>query len=293
MSINGIAIGDGGGIAVATETIFGTPAVTPIWQHPISAGLKPAKQLRPPKQLCTVKPTTRDYIGLYGAGPIVVGWNPSRAIVGPILAAFGSLSTNDYTFGDGGTPDEESCTAWVDTGGHMMRYTGAVPISIRWDFTADGIITMTVDWMTQKEGKIVSLAVTNPDEADIAMVADLADITLGGNDVCVLGGYIQVVIPHEGTDRICLGSSYIKKPQRRGLHDCTGVLNVELSDEAGNDTEAELDHYLLGTSAGDLVIGDWTMAGCYVTGEAPALAEGITKFPINLEGQSVVLTTAV
>lgn len=302
MAIGGIAIGDGGGIGVKKEVTYGTAETVPIWQHPISAGLAPAKQLRPPKQLATVKPTNRDYMNKYSGGPLVVAYNNSRAVVGDILDCFGNLVTDDYTFGDGGTPDSEGFTSWVDvggnslvTGGHQMIYAGCVPTKIRWDFNANGIITMTVECLGQKDGvKATSpVLVASPDEADIEMTEAISAITLGTNALCVLGGFIEVDIPHEGTDRYCLGSSYIKKPQRRGLHNCTGSLQVELADETNNDTEAELDHFIGNTSAGDLVIGDWTLTGCYVTGEVPALQEGITRFPINLEGQSVTLTTVV
>jgi hypothetical protein len=291
MAIDGIAIGDGGGIAIGEESAYGTVAGAKVWQHAKSAGVGPRKTLRTNKQLTTVKPSARDYTVGYSDGPTVLCWNDSRAVNNGFMTALGTLDTNDFTIGAGGAPDLQSCSVWVDTGGHLMQYTGCKPTRVRYDFTADAEIVCTIDWLCRLGQKITTVSISAPSEAGIVMASALTTIELGGNALCVLSGYVQVDIPHEGTDRVCLGSSFIKEPQRHWLNDVTGQLNVELSDDTDNDTEAELDHFLGGTAAGDLQIGTFLMTGCYLTGEVPALAAGITQFPIGLEGQTLVVTT--
>lgn len=291
MAISGIAIGDGGGIAVAEELVaYGTPGATKVWQHAKSAALNNRKTIRPPKQLATVKPAARSYTPDFADGPIVLAYDDKRSVIEPIMNNLGNLTGDDYVIGDGSAPDTNSVSVYVDTGGHLMEYLGAKATKVRWDF-ADGEVVMTVDYLTKSGSKISTVSITTPTEADIIMGADLGTITLGTNSLCVLSGYIEVTIPHEGTDRICLGSATIKEPMRLGYQDVTAQLNVELSDETDNDTEAELDHFFAGTTAGDLVIGDFEVTACYVMGDAPTLQTGITKFPLNLEGQYLTVTT--
>ena len=292
MSINGIAVGDAGGISVGEEAVaYGTLAALMVHQHPKTSSMGVRKTLRPPKQLATVVPVTRDYTIAFADGGIVLGHDASRAVIGPVLANLGNLSTDDYIIGDGSAPDTASVSINVNIDGHMMQYLGCKATRVRWDFTADQEITITVDFLDRSGTKVTAITVVNPDEAGIAMAGDLTPITLGTNSLCILSGFIQADIPHTAATRVCLGASYIKEPQRVGPVICTGSLTVELADETDNDTEAELDHYLAGTAAGDLVIGDFQITDAWLTGETPNLAAGIIQFPLTLEGQTIIVTT--
>jgi len=182
-------------------------------------------------------------------------------------------------------------TIWVDTGGHLMQYTGCILTNLRWDLALNTAVRLTAGWLGAAGTKITPVAITAPTEADIQMESDLATFTLGGATICILGATIEVAAQVVGSDRRCLGGTAIKKPVRTGRYTVTASLQCELSSDTGNDTVAQLDDYLGGTAVGDLVIDDWTLTGCYMTGDPPALQAGITTFPINVEAQYLTLVT--
>jgi hypothetical protein len=77
----------------------------------------------------------------------------------------------------------------------------------------------------------------------------------------------------------------------QGPWNITAQLQCELSTDTGNDTVAQLADFLGGVTVGDLVIDDWTLLGCYMTGDMPALQAGIVSFPINVKANYMTLLT--
>lgn len=287
-------IGDAGGIAVAPEVTYGTPIVvgSAVWQTPYSASLGTRKSVINPGHLGAGNYTFRKYSPGYADGDIVVGYHRSRAVTGALLGGIGTLSSQSYTFGTGATPTNNAgLTVYIDTGGHTMQYPGQIVTKLRWELAVASAIKMTAEFLGQPGTKTTAATVSYPTEANIRMDSDLATFTLGGATICILGATIEVNWGVTGSDRVCLGGSAIKQPVRTGRPTITASLQCELSSDTNNDTIAQLDDYLSGTSVGDLVIDDWTLASGYMTGDMPALQSGVTTFPINIEAASLVLVT--
>jgi hypothetical protein len=287
-----VKIGDNGGIRIAPEDVtYGTAGTVYVVQHPKSASLGYRKSLIPPATLGAVNPATRKYGVPFVDSDIVLAYDDSRAVIGDLLAAAGNLVTNDYTIGDGSAPDEKSLTIWVDYGGYAIRYTGCVISGLSFEFAPDAPIAVTVTFLGQGASEQAAVTLTPPNEAGIVYESDISTITVNGAAMCTLTGTIDVQFPVVGSDRHCLGSGSIKEPQTAGRAVVTASLNVELADDTGADSEAALALFLAGTTLGSIVVGDFALANCYMTGDFPPLGEGITQFPINVEAQELVITT--
>ncbi len=285
-------VGDQGGFAVALEDVaYGTAGAAKVWQHPTSADLKTQKELIEPPTLGTAPYIVRNYGVGFAQGGAVLPYDDSRAVVGPILATVGTLSTDDYTFGSGSAPDNDSLTAWKNVGGIMYQYVGCMIASLRWDLAADLAVMMTVGWLGREGTKETPVSPSPPDVAGIVYESDLGTITLGGVACVIMGASIQVDIVLDGANRHGLGASVMKAPVRTGRQPVTATLNLELADVTGEDTVAQADKYLAGTPIGDVVIDDWELENCYMAGDMPDLAAGITKFDMNLVGSQCILTT--
>lgn len=285
-------IGDAGGIAIGVETTYGTAAASKVWQTPFSASLGTRKSVINPGHLGTAAYSSRRYGPGSSDGDVVVGYHRSRAVTGGLLGALGTLATNTYNFGAGTAPtNANGLTAWIDYGGLLMQHTGCIVSKLRWELSVGAAIKLTAEMLGQAGTKITPVTITQPTEANIQSDADLATFTLGGATICILGASIEVNQPITSADRVCLGSSAIKQPLWAGRPTITAQLQCELSSDTNNDTIAQLDDYLAGTSVGDLVIDDWTLTSCYMSGDAPALAAGITKLAINVEASGLALVT--
>ncbi len=287
---NTVKIGDNGAIQIGPETTYGTVTAAYVEQHARSATIGPRKALLPSPRLGQ-NPTVRSYGVGYTDGEIVLAYDDSRAVIGNLLASVGNLSTNDYTIGTDAAPDTESLSVWVDYGGYVLEYLGCQVSSIRFEFSPDSPIVVTAGFLGRASATKTPTSYTLPAVAGVVWDSDITPLTIGGAAMCSLSGSIEVQIPLVGTDRHCLGSSTIKQPCRSGKIITTASLNVELDDATGADSEAVLDLFLAGTTLGDIVIGDFTLSSCYMTGDGPSLGEGITAFPINVEASELVVTT--
>lgn len=285
-------IGDAGGIAVGVETIYGTAASSKIWQAPYSASIGTRKSVINPGHLGSGSYTRRSYGPGSSDGDIVIGYIRKRTVIQPLLGALGKLTTQTYAFGGGATPDNAAgLTVWVDTGGHLMQYTGCILQKLRWELATAQAVKLTAEFLGQPGTKITPVTMTQPTVTDIQMDSDLTTFTLGGATICILGATIEVSQPISSADRVCLGGTAVKQPVWVGRPTITAALQCELSSDTNNDTVAQLDDYLGGTAVGDLVIDDWTLSNCYMTGDAPALQSGITTFAINVEAATMSLLT--
>lgn len=286
-----VRIGDNGGIRVAPESTYGTAGTVWAVQHARSGPLGLRRPLLPAPRLGAAQPAVRKYGVPYADGEISLAYDDSRAIIGNILANAGNLTVNDYTIGDGSAPDTNALTIWVDYGGYALRYVGAKIQTLRFEFQPDSPIVVTAAYLAQSVSEQTVTALTAPDETGIVWESDISAITVGGAAMCALQGSIEVQLPLVGSDRHCLGAGTIKEPQYAGRPTITASLQCELADDTGADTEAQLADFLSGTALGDIVIGDFTLSNCYMTGDTPALGEGITSIPINAEGNELVITT--
>jgi len=291
MAASTVKIGDNGIIQLGVETAYGTASVALVEQHSRSAtkGLRRDNLLPSPRLGQT--PAVRAYGVPFTDGEIVLAYDNSRAVIGDLLASAGNLATNDYTIGSSTAVDNDSLTIWIDYGGYVLQHTGSILQSLRFEFQPDSPVVVTAGFLGRSATTETPTSYTNPDIADVVWESDISSITVGGVAMCSLAGTIEVQIPVQGSDRHCLGGAVIKQPVRLLPIVTTCSLTVELDDTTGADSEAVLDLYLAGTTLGDIVIGDFTLSNCYMTGEPPALAEGLTQFPINATAENLIITT--
>lgn len=290
-----VKIGDKGGIRIAPESVaYGTAGTVWTVQHARSASLGERKGLLPKATLGLTNPTTRAYGIPYADGEIEIAYDDSRAVIGPLLAAAGNLVTNDYTIGDGSAPDTNSLTMWIDYGGYAVQHLGCKLASLRFAFEPDSPIVVTAGFIGRSAAPQTPATLTYPAASGIVWDSDISAVSVGGANQCTLSGSIEVQFPFTDTSRHCLGASEIKEPQMQGgVIAVTASLQVELNDETGDDSEAILADYFSETALGDIVIGDFTLSDCYMVGDPPALGEGITSFPVNVEASTLVITTTV
>jgi len=286
-----VKIGDKGGIRVGPETTYGTASVGYITQHGVSTSLAPTIPLLPSPVLGVANNAVRKYGGGFVDGEITVAYDDHRSVIGGILAGAGNLVSDDYTIGSGAAPDEWGQSLWVDYGGYVIQYLGAVYQSMRFEFTPDSAVMVTLGFLAQSWSKETAAALTKPSETGILWANDLSSVSIGGTAMCSLTGTVDITFPTVGSDRKCLGSGVIKQPVWAGRTTLASTLNVELSDDTNADSEAILDLFFAGTTLGDIVIGDFTLGAAYMSGDGPALGAGITQFPINVEAQDLVITT--
>jgi len=290
-----VKIGDTGGIGVAPETTYGAAdAPSRVWQHAISASIGLRKSLITPRTLGTSPFSTRRYTVPYVDGEIVVGYNASRAVIGNLLNGCGNLSTDTYTIGDGSAPDSNSQTIWVDYGGIMMQYAGAKIQSLKLDIQPDQEVAATFGFLAQAATQQSSTAISAPSESGLVMESDLTgSVTMGGATVGLISATIEANPPLDGSGRHFIGGTTIREPQRIGRSEIKATLNMELSDEASNNTISQFADYVSGTAIGDVVIDNFILTGCYATGEPPSLEPGVSKLTMNVIGETLtILTTA-
>ncbi len=286
-----VYIGDNGGIRLAPEVTYGVAGTVFVPQHARAASLAPKRNLIPPATLGAANPAVRKYAVPFVENDMELAYDDSRAVIGAVLASAGNLTTDTYTLGDGSIPDVPSLTGWVDHGGLAMQYLGLKISSLQFAFEPDAPVKITIGFLGQSFAKQTPVTITPPAETGIVYESDISTLTVAGVAMCALTGTIDIAFPYVGADRHCLGGSMIKEPQLAGRADITVSLGAELSNDTGADSEAVLDLFLAGTTLGDIVIGNFTIANCWCTGDSPALAEGVTQFPINAMGQEVAIVT--
>ena len=291
MAASTVKIGDNGIIQIGPETTYGTATAAYVPQHSRAATLGFRRDNLLPSPRLGQTPGVREYGVPFADGEIVLAYDNSRAVIGDLLATAGNLATNDYTIGSSTAVDEDSLSQWIDYGGYAIQYTGGILNSLRFEFQPDSPIVVTASFLGRNATKVTPGTYTKPDITGVVWESDISAITIGAVPMCSLAGTVEVQFPVEGTDRHCLGGSFIKQPVRLLPIVTTGSLTVELDDSTGADSEAILDLYLAGTTIGDSVIGDFTLSNCYMTGETPALGEGITQFPINFTAENLIITT--
>lgn len=290
-----INIGDNGGIRIAPESTYNVAGSTWAVQHARQASLGPRHALLPAPRLGAAQPDTRKYGLLHGDSDIVLAYDDSRAVIGTLLAHAGVLDTDTYTIGDMSVaPDTNSLTAWIDYGSYVLQHTGCKIQTLRFEFQPDSPVVVTAGFMSAGVTEQTPTGLTAPAVTGVVWDSDIGSITVGGVAMCSLSGSIEVQYPLVGgPDRHCLGASAIKEPQYAGRPTITTSLQVELADDTGADSEALVALFLAGTGLGDIVIGDFTLSNCYMTGDPPALGEGIVSFPVNAEANELqIVTTA-
>ena len=196
-----ISIGDNGGIRVAPETTYGTAGTVWTTLNAISATEAPSIPLLDPACLGNSNPTTRNYGVSSVNGDNVICYNDSRAVVGPVLAAAGNLSTDTYTFGDGSAPDTTSLTTWIDYGDYVTQFLGDVITGLRWEFQPNAPVTLTVTRLGQSFSAKTQTPLTAPDTAGVIWDSDLGSMSVGGTALDFLSGTIEVTFPVVGPDR--------------------------------------------------------------------------------------------
>jgi hypothetical protein len=237
-------------------------------------------------------PTARLFQPGYADGELATGYVRSRA-VNLFLPCMGSLSTNTYTIGNQTTPvNDVGLSARVNYGGHEMLYKGCSVAKMRWELAVNQIVKQFATMVGGPgENDATPTTVTVPDITDVQLDSDLATFTVGGTAICVLGATIEADRNLTGVDRRCLGGAMHKRPVPQGPPRITAQLQCELSAEVGNATATYLANYLAGSTIGDLVIDDWTLKGCYIEGEMPALTAGIIQFQVNVIANYLELVT--
>lgn len=284
-------IGDAGGIAVGVESTFGTEAAAWVVQNAVSASFGARRTFIDTGLLNATYPTVREY-NQFSDGEIVIGYTRKRAR-NLFLNTLGKLTTQTLTFGAGNTPENAvGLSALVDYGGYQVKYLGCSVTKLRWDLAPQTTVKQTAT-LIGRGGAVDATpeTITVPDIVDVVLDSDLATFTLGGNAICIKGATIEVDPNYTGLDRRCLGASGHKQPVSQGPWNITASLQCELSTDTGNHTVNELADFLGGTTVGDLAIDDWTLVGCYVTGDMPALQQGIVSFPINVRANYMTLLT--
>jgi hypothetical protein len=173
-----------------------------------------------------------------------------------------------------------------------MLYKGCSVMKLRWELAANQIVKQIATMLGGPgERDVTPSTVTVPDITDVQLDSDITTITIGGTAVCVYGATIEVDMNRTGPDRKCLAGSMHRRPVTQGPIAVTAQLQCELSAESGNNTIAYLDNYLAGTTIGDVVLDDWTLKGCYVSGEMPSVQTGIVQFQLNVLANYLELVT--
>jgi hypothetical protein len=284
-------IGDAGGIAVGAETVYGTETAAWVIQNAVSASFGARRALIETNLLNATYPSIREF-NRFSDGELVVGYSRKRA-TNLFLGTIGTLATQTYTFGAGTAPTNAiGLSALVDYGGYQVKYLGCTVSKLRWELAALTTVKQTATLIGRAGAKdITPETITVPDIANVQMDSDLATFTLGTAVILIKGATIEVDANMSGLDRRGLGSADHRQPVCQGSYTITASLQCELSTDTTNDTVAQLDDFLAGTTVGDLAIDDWTLLGCYMTGDMPALQAGILSFPINVRANTMTLLT--
>lgn len=285
-------IGDAGGIAVGTESTFGTEASAFVWLNTLPSTFGARRPLIDHGLLNATYPTARIFAPGHADGEYGIGYVRSRAS-NLFLANAGKLTTQTIAFGNGVLPDNDvGLSMRTNYGGHEMLYKGCSVSKIRWELAVNQIVKQFVTMIGGPgENDATPTTVTVPDILDVQLDSDLATFTVGGTAITVFGATIEADLNRTGVDRRGLGGAIHKRPVFQGPASVTAQLQCELSVETNNNTAAYLVNYLAGTTIGDLVMDDWTLKGCYITGEMPALTAGIIQFPINVVANYLELVT--
>jgi len=284
-------IGDAGGIAVGAETVFGTETAAWVVQNAVSASFGARRTFIETGLLNATYPTVREY-NQFSDGEMVIGYTRKRAR-NVFLNTLGTLSTQTLSFGTGSAPTNAvGLSALVDYGGYQVKYLGCSVTKLRWELAAQTTVKQTAT-LIGRGGTVDATpeTITIPDIVDVQLDSDLATFTLGTATICIKGATIEVDPNMTGIDRRCLGASGHKQPVSQGPWNITAQLQCELSTDTSNDTVAQLADFLGGVTVGDLAIDDWTLVGCYMTGDMPALQSGIVSFPINVRANYMTLLT--
>lgn len=281
-------IGDDGGIRVAEETTWNTAGSSFAWQHAVSSSLGVRKDLIRSSRLQRTRPPLGYGVG-YADGEIVVEYDKTLAVIGTLLKLFGAAGTGNLTI-DGTAPDVASATIGVDHGGLEYQYTGCVGSTLRFELTPDQAVQMTVGVLGGSGASETASTPSAPAEAGIVFPSDLGVVTVGAAALNVLQATIECAWDVQGSDRKGLGGDAILQPVQRNMR-VTGTLQVELSNDTGDDTAAQIADYLAGTALGDVSLdgGDFLLASCYMTGDMPSLQSGVQTFPINIDAESLLL----
>ena len=284
-------IGDAGGVAVGVEATFGVETSGWVVQNAVSATFGARRSFIETGLLNATYPTVREY-NSFSDGEITIGYTRKRAR-NLFLNTLGKLTTQTLTFGAGNVPDNAiGLSALVDYGGYQMKYLGCSVTKLRWELQPQTTIKQTAT-LIGRAGSVDASpeTITIPDITDVQLDSDLATFTLGAAVICIKSATIEVDPNYTGLERRCLGASGHKQPVSQGPWNITASLECELSTDTGNDTVAQLADYIGGVTIGDLVIDDWTLSGCYMTGDFPALQPGIVTFPINVRANYMTLLT--
>jgi len=285
-------VGDAGGIAVGTESTFGTEAAAFVWLNTLPSSFGARRPMIDHGLLNNTYPTARLFSPGHADGDLGIGFVRSRA-VNLFLANCGKLTTQTIAFGGGNVPDNDvGLSVRMNLGGPEMLYKGCSVGKLRWELAANQIVKQIATMIGGPgERDATPTTVTVPDITDVQLDSDLATFTIGGTACAVYGATIEVDMNRTGPDRKALGGSMHRRPVVQGPMTVTAQLQCELSVEAGASTIAYLDNYLAGTAVGDVVIDDWTLKGCYVSGEMPSVQTGIVQFQLNVLANYLELVT--
>lgn len=286
-------IGALGGVAVAPESTYGTLGTVLTWLHAISSTLGQRRQIVQPSHIRVGRYTNIEYSRGWVEGEISADFTFEQDVVGPLLAACGTVSTATYTIAPDTAPDTNALSVFVNHGGKEWSHAGCKPTGLRIDMPAHESAKITVPMIGLVQAAVVSPhTVTRPSEALVALPTDIGALTIGGTAMQMRSASINVELPKTGNERFVYGSPTIKEPHPSGPALITATINVDLDDTTGANSIAELADFLSATALGTIAwAGGITLTGCMMTGDPPALQVGVQEFAINVQATGLTIVT--
>ncbi len=284
--------GDLGWTAVAAESTYGTLGTSLVYQHAISSGLKPQYNRTVPPCLGSTDPHVGYRLSRWTAGTVTLGHTDEEDDIGVIYDHMASAVGNDYTFG--GTPTNGSLSFFVDYGDVEWDYSGCVVRGITWNLSASDYSTIALDVLGQSVAKYAGgpRITAIPDCKEVTTPGDLSVFTMNSVDVsgAIKGATINWAWQTTDIGRQRFGSQLLPQPVRVGRQVITATFNLELDDATGADTLQVLEDFIAG-DAQDIVLDNYEMIGCRLTGEMPDQGSGLVEMPMTVLAGSLVVTT--
>lgn len=290
-------IGNLGGITIGAESIWNTAVVPDVELWCISSTLKPDHAIVETEHLAFTPQNFTEYTVQTSLGEITSHWSFEKAIIGDVLGNLTADATNIYVMGTNAAPVNPGLSILQNTGGS----TG-----MAWIHSGCKINSLTISAEPNKYPRFsmslvggsttadAEAAITLPAITSIATHADFANVTI--NSVVMGCNSVSVTIerPLSGADRVFVGGTTLTEPVQVGPFKITATMNVDLSNTLLRDSEDILEKFKAKTALGVITMGsNISLAECRMTGDWPALGEGIQKFPINVVATSCAITTTV
>ena len=284
-----------GWIATAAEDVaYGTLGAALVYQQGISASLALNENRVVAPCLGSVASSPGNRLATWIGGSITLGHTDEEDDIGVIYDHLASAAGNTYTFG--GTPTNDSLSFFCDFDQIEYDFAGCVIQSITWNLAAGDYSTINLDILGQSVAKYTGGARSPvlPPCSEIVIPSDLSTFTINGVNTagCLKGASITFSWPTTDIGRQRIGSSTLAQPVRTGRYNVTASFNLELDDATNADTIDLVDDFIADTQLGTVVLDNFTIAGCYATGDLPELSGGPVDFNLNVAGTVLTVYTA-